>query len=403
MIKSKKKRGFTIVELVIVIAVIGILSAILIPVFSGLVNKANLAADSVLVDSINKQLQISEVEDGKNQTMYDALQDAKTAGFLVGNINARSSNTLVWDQEIDRFALLDSQDQVIAGETVNANNKLMLWMIYDNPSKIPAKENQEYSIYYSGAAKITSQEIKVGFDAGENEKVEKVNYINLNSDDAQTVTIRTNSEATTLTINAPYDTVKHYGKASVVDLSAVSGNSYYEYGSVGQVEIVKGRLVLTNAKDAQVGTIYLSATNNNYDGIILATQNGAELPNLISRDKVSLPSGDVGDEKKLVVTIQSNVNAEGKNPSKTEAIYLYPASDVKEVTSGYNVSDLGILVVEAISAEAQEEAAAQISDPEVLESVKEFELVTPIIYSLFNKYSVFPSRGKSLGFAHSIP
>ena len=39
--KNTKKKGFTIVELVIVIAVIGILSAILIPTFSGLVKDAN--------------------------------------------------------------------------------------------------------------------------------------------------------------------------------------------------------------------------------------------------------------------------------------------------------------------------------------------------------------------------
>ena len=39
-----KKKGFTIVELVIVIAVIGILSAVLIPTFAGLVNKANKTA-----------------------------------------------------------------------------------------------------------------------------------------------------------------------------------------------------------------------------------------------------------------------------------------------------------------------------------------------------------------------
>jgi type IV pilus assembly protein PilA len=38
-----KKKGFTIVELVIVIAVIGILSAILIPTFAGLTGKANEA------------------------------------------------------------------------------------------------------------------------------------------------------------------------------------------------------------------------------------------------------------------------------------------------------------------------------------------------------------------------
>ena len=40
MIKKLRKKGFTIVELVIVIAVIAILAAILIPTFTNVVNKA---------------------------------------------------------------------------------------------------------------------------------------------------------------------------------------------------------------------------------------------------------------------------------------------------------------------------------------------------------------------------
>ena len=40
-LNRKNKKGFTIVELVIVIGVIGILSAILIPTFANLTNKAN--------------------------------------------------------------------------------------------------------------------------------------------------------------------------------------------------------------------------------------------------------------------------------------------------------------------------------------------------------------------------
>ena len=42
--KKLNKKGFTIVELVIVIAVIGILSAVLIPTFSNLTDKANESA-----------------------------------------------------------------------------------------------------------------------------------------------------------------------------------------------------------------------------------------------------------------------------------------------------------------------------------------------------------------------
>ena len=42
--KKTNKKGFTIVELVIVIAVIAILAAVLIPTFSGVVEKANKSA-----------------------------------------------------------------------------------------------------------------------------------------------------------------------------------------------------------------------------------------------------------------------------------------------------------------------------------------------------------------------
>ncbi len=42
--KKMNKKGFTIVELVIVIAVIAILAAVMIPTFSGLVEKANESA-----------------------------------------------------------------------------------------------------------------------------------------------------------------------------------------------------------------------------------------------------------------------------------------------------------------------------------------------------------------------
>ena len=57
MINSKKK-GFTIVELVIVIAVIAVLAAVLIPTFSNLVKKANMSADQQAVRQMNTALAI---------------------------------------------------------------------------------------------------------------------------------------------------------------------------------------------------------------------------------------------------------------------------------------------------------------------------------------------------------
>lgn len=53
--KRNNKKGFTIVELVIVIAVIAILSAVLIPTFGGIVEKANESARDQEATNIMKE------------------------------------------------------------------------------------------------------------------------------------------------------------------------------------------------------------------------------------------------------------------------------------------------------------------------------------------------------------
>ena len=73
--KNLKKKGFTIVELVIVIAVIAILSAVLIPTFSGLVKKANLSADEQTVRQMNIALAIEGNPTNINGEI-DVLADA---------------------------------------------------------------------------------------------------------------------------------------------------------------------------------------------------------------------------------------------------------------------------------------------------------------------------------------
>ena len=238
---KNKKKGFTIVELVIVIAVIGILAAVLIPTFSGLINKAQVASDSAIVKNINTQLSVAEVEDGKNATMYDALQDAKEAGFLVSNINARSDNQLVWDETIDRFALIDKDGNVIAGEK-KATKDENLWVISKNV-------DTKYSTYYTGAA--TAINTTKGFDAGDVEGITAVNYSNNGS--AQNVVIRTNSSDTELVVNAPNDTVKHYDAVGQVHVIAVDPNNCYEEnGKAAFTQIDSGKYKTSATADVEL-------------------------------------------------------------------------------------------------------------------------------------------------------
>ncbi len=71
--KKANKKGFTIVELVIVIAVIAILAAVLIPTFSNVVEKANES----------KALQ--EVRSAYITTIADELATPETTDDTIGN------------------------------------------------------------------------------------------------------------------------------------------------------------------------------------------------------------------------------------------------------------------------------------------------------------------------------
>lgn len=61
----KRNRGFTLMEMLIVVAIIAVLAAVAIPVFNGSLHKAKVAADMANVRAYYAELQTQYITTGK--------------------------------------------------------------------------------------------------------------------------------------------------------------------------------------------------------------------------------------------------------------------------------------------------------------------------------------------------
>ena len=124
MIKRNNKKGFTIVELVIVIAVIAILAAVLIPTFAGIINKANESADIQAVRQMNTALAVDgAVEATSLAELYRVLGEA---GMNAEDYTPLYKNRyFYWDMGLNMILYLDSdRTTVIFPEDVTSSGKI---------------------------------------------------------------------------------------------------------------------------------------------------------------------------------------------------------------------------------------------------------------------------------------
>ncbi|MBQ4049944.1 MAG: type II secretion system protein [Clostridia bacterium] len=298
--KKNNKKGFTIVELVVVIAVIGILAAVLIPTFSNIIEKANKSSDMQLVRNLNTAL-TSNV--GEEKTMQEALDVADEFGYNIAKINAKASEgEILWDSVNQCFVYLDGKElkYVPDTKTVDDVDEYKLWQIASDVSDI-------YSTYLYKATKTEFTTSK-GIDVGS----EKVNSITYNGSTEQEVVIRTNGG--TLTINAPNDTIHHYGNASEVIIEAVAGESFHEFGKADFTQIKKGRYVMeetgsTNAL-VVVDTANVVVATDNANNIAIKHENKTQEQIEEIKTGATLFAGGIGTEADpyLIADVEDLVN-----------------------------------------------------------------------------------------------
>ena len=91
--KRNNKKGFTIVELVIVIAVIAILAGVLIPTFAGIVSKANKSAALQEAQSVYKEVYALDLSDGSLDHDIDTTEYENAGGVLQGTATFADDGT----------------------------------------------------------------------------------------------------------------------------------------------------------------------------------------------------------------------------------------------------------------------------------------------------------------------
>ncbi len=159
------KRGFTLVELIVVIAVIGILAAVLIPTFSGAIESARTANDQAIARNATTTLKMYAVENGAPATAAEAREVIRQdqPGFDFVPESASRGYHFFYDPETVEVTLEKSVPGASAAEDGSTleefNGKLLLDL-----SGSPLAD--AVAAFYTANESDTADQIKARIDAG---------------------------------------------------------------------------------------------------------------------------------------------------------------------------------------------------------------------------------------------
>ena len=158
--KKSNRKGFTIVELVIVIAVIAILAAVLIPTFSNLIKKANESADQQVIRNMNTIL-ATYIESDKE--ISDVMAYLRSNGYSYEKMVANTKGyNYCYAKSTNQMYLVNDKNEVVYPK--NANVSLSdLWAAYEDhaTSIIPGINN-----YFAIKAINSQDEFNTAFAEG---------------------------------------------------------------------------------------------------------------------------------------------------------------------------------------------------------------------------------------------
>ena len=275
--KQQKRKGFTLVELLIVIAILAVLATVSIVGYISFVKKAQVSNDTALVKQINDLLMADEVIDGKPDTLGGALAVVSENGFDVTKLTPTADGyDFVYDIENNRFALMDN-DRVVYSAEKFTSEPVNCWVMR---ASIDETRPEGYSVYLTKSVEeplaLTSL---VGVEVAEGCEIAN---LTIDSTDAKSIVLA--GKIGTLTITAENATIHHYDEVGNVEIISVDKtHSYHEHGTVtGKVAITSGHFV------AEIGSVVNAVVVKSAENVTIKAESGSTVNGVVPAEDVTL-------------------------------------------------------------------------------------------------------------------
>lgn len=297
----------TLAKLVVSVMTIALLSATMLFATGCYVEEPQTFGNLAMVKTLNSVLAKDEAVNGKPVLFSDALSVLAQNGYSVDKLTQNETNDYVWDSVSNRFSVYDKTGLTVYACTDTDVEKADFWTIISDKEglKKPYGKLLRNDVDYG-----TDITVSTGIDVASNEYVETVNYVN---DGATAMnSVISSNIGIDINVNAPLDTVSHYGYANSVNITAVAMNSYHEYGIVlGNLEIVKGRIEITASAELPVVLVSSAQAND----VVIDYVDGAKVGTVAPTTDAAKTDVDAASEipaeakSDVVVTVNDNFAA----------------------------------------------------------------------------------------------
>ena len=230
---KKLKKGFTLVELVIVIAVIAVLAAVLIPTFSGIVQKSKVTADIQTCEAINSVIATAE-------SMDEVVAEMEANDISVTKLSATAANhKFFWDETSKQMVLMNGKFEVVNETTTFDATTAKLWQPVKKGSEVALTDKFVFNYYLTQ-------------DTNTNFNITTLSHLDTGSHkitgDVSIESTVSGGEAhltgmfADVTINTPNSDVIQNGTIENLNVVAVANNSLEINGYVGALAITAGKV-----------------------------------------------------------------------------------------------------------------------------------------------------------------